>query len=193
MKINTAKVILLFLILILLYVLVYYGFYFQQYLLVSAQFIYPLLIVGLFLLMVYFTIKIVPGFKMHELLEAFIVIAFVVLSWKMLYMISSVNRETEILSYYKENENKLMELVSHYQTFGSDEKLDSLVSAADLNNFYFRRGVYRCKLYCCVGYGYKLAYTETPDSLTRKICFEASPIRKYIKINSHWSYYSYFD
>jgi hypothetical protein len=178
--------------LILLYGMVFFSFFIHQQLPCDYQFLYPIVFLSIYIYFLYHTPKLLSRITIPTSTKPFLIFGFILINTVSLYNLSSNNRESEIRNYIKKNEHQLRSFISNHQNhidLGISETATSLNICAFFphqNNYYF-------KLYTFLGYGYGIIYTDS-NTLTKPATSPGgSPIVKWIKIDEHWHYYSYFD
>ncbi|MGE0560445.1 MAG: hypothetical protein AB7O47_01385 [Flavobacteriales bacterium] len=142
--------------------------------------------------MVYLAVKVASKLS-TEWLKPFVMLGLITINIAILLFISSLNnREGEVKSFFEKNEQKLTNLVSHYQKNGDDNKFSQLEK--ELNIGYTQRSIegYHFSMYKFVGYGYRLLYSLEKKEIKPKSP-GGSPTHKWFRINEHWYYYSYWD
>ncbi|MCB0410144.1 MAG: hypothetical protein KDD29_07980 [Flavobacteriales bacterium] len=110
------------------------------------------------------------------------------------YTSGITDREKEIKTFFRDNEQKLNELVIHYQKYGYDNELNKKENELNIELIYYRKGGYHFKMYSLLGYGYRVLY-QYQDRDEMKIPFSpgGSPTYRWYKLGNYWYYYSYWD
>lgn len=146
----------------------------------------------LFSIMVYLAVKVASKISI-EWLKPFVVLGLITINIAILLFISSLNnREDEVKSFFKENEQKLTNLVNHYQKNGDDNKFTQLEKELNIRNTQSSIEGYHLEMHRFVGYGYRLLYSLEEKEIKPKSP-GGSPTHKWFRINKHWYYYSYWD
>jgi hypothetical protein len=187
------RMLLLHLPMIILYCLVLFGFYFQIQLPPNFKFFYPVSFVTIYILFIYLTPKLIHRMKVSITLIPFATIGFVLANSTALYFLSSIKRESEIQNYIANNQDKLKSVIYLQQNPRTEQVIDPILNELNICSFFKHTEDYYFKLYYFLGYGYGLIYTDKSEMAIPKTSPGGSPIIKWIKIDEHWYYYSYFD
>lgn len=193
MKLPQVKPIFLLLLLNITFVLLFW-YRFPLRIFIPSQFHFgvEISIVILLSIMVYLAVKVASKLSI-EWLKPFVVLGLITINIAILLLISSLNnRKNEVKRFFEKNEQKLTNLVSHYQKYGDDNKFSLLEK--ELNIRYTRSSTegYHLEMHRFLGYGYRLLYSLEEKEIKPKSP-GGSPTHKWFRINKHWYYYSYWD
>lgn len=151
-----------------------------------------ILILILISIMVYLAVKVASKLS-TEWLKPFVMLGLITINIAILLFISSLNnREDEVKSFFEKNEQKLTNLVSHYQKNGDDNKFSQLEKELNIHFTHSSTEGYHFSMFRFGGYGYRLFYSLEEKEIKPKSP-GGSPTHKWFRINEHWYYYSYWD
>jgi hypothetical protein len=157
------------------------------------QILYPIAFLATYFIFLYITPTVLQRTSISSSAKPFLVIGFILANTVILYKLSSINRESEIRNYIAKNEHQLKSVLTKYQNNPDQKGISETANGLNICAFFPHQNNYYFKLYTFLGYGYGIIYTDS-SKLTKPLTSPGgSPIVKWIKIDEHWYYYSYFD
>lgn len=190
---NLREVLLYLLPLLFLYFLVFFSFNIHQLLTCNYQLLYPIAFLATYFIFLFITPTILQRTSFSSSAKPFLIFGFILANTVSLYKLSSINRESEIRNYITKNEHQLNSVLIKHQNNPDHKGISEIANGLNICAFFPHQNNYYFKLYTFLGYGYGIIYTDS-NTLTKPVTSPGgSPIIKWIKLDEHWYYFSYFD
>lgn len=175
------------------YIMVLFGFSIQIQLPYELKFLYPTTFITFYLTSTFLISKVIQKIHFSTSTKLLITISFVVANTACLYFLSSIKRESEIQQYISKKQSNLKSIIELHLTPGSENAIAPILKELNIRKFFQHNDDSYFSLYSFLGYGYGIIYTDKNEITKPATSPGGSPIIKWIKIDEHWYYYSYFD
>lgn len=170
----------------------FWGFEIREQMPHAYHYLYPVTFLVLFIVQCVFAYVLMKGSRLINGFQPLSILLFVSLDIYLLFSISSINRENEIRNYFARHETELDRIAFDYLNFCNDQELIEMKEAMNLERVFYREDLFQVRLYTCLGYGYGVLYSGSPD-IESPEKLGGSPVSKWLKLKDHWYYYSIFD